>query len=160
FADFVRDADGWGFTRDRRLGFRMIDPRPSEPLKRTWNGELWELMPERKRLWRVDLPPLLEHATLSLVDFFSKDGRSLVVISPGWVDAYLLDRRDGSLVDQFAFGHLRADEGVLPSKRDFVAYELSIEPSRRLLACGEFEGRRVRVVSLDPPFKTVFTAHS
>ena len=42
----------------------------------------------------------------------------------------------------------------------FSAFRFSFAPARRLVACGAFDGPRVRVVSLEAPYRVVFEAHA
>ena len=173
FAEFVKDAGGWGFTPDYQLGFRMIEPRRQQPLEEVWKGELWQFKPEKKLLWRVDLPPDIENARLVIADFFTRDGQSFIVVSSGGTKGYILNRTNGAVVNKFSFGHIETDQEAKANKRKWLAgvdegdpsltfssYALAAEPSRRLLAAGAFYGRRVRIISLDPPFRTTFEVYA
>jgi hypothetical protein len=182
YADFVKKAGGWGFTANLDWGVRLVEPREpnlfggrpaslTDAAPRNWTVELWRLRPERVRLWATrPLPDAVQG--LETVGFFERGGVPLILLAFGGREAAILSRADGSLVEMFTYGHIETDDEAVAYKRKFgldlsdgdpalrfTTHAMAFEPSRRWVACGAFWGRRVRVVSADPPHETVFEAH-
>ncbi len=171
FEDFIKDAGGWGFSRDYRLGLRLANARPGRIFEKTWTAELWQFQPETKRVWATEIPET--GMPLTMATFFERDAKPLVLLAFGGTEGFILSQEDGALMDRFQYGHIETEQEQAAYKWKFhLAYSdgdpmlhfnsfaLSCDPTRRLLACGAFNGRRVRVVSLDPPFRTIFEANT
>ena len=178
FAQFVKDAGGWGFRDDYGLAVRLVDPTPpirpeapQESAGRKWQAELWRMKPKEERLWRTELPE--NFFRLETTAFLQREGKGYVFLGFGRAEGYLLSEEDGDLVAVVSYGHIETDAEAAAYKRKFhlgysdgdvalrfSSHQLAADPGRRLLACGAFFGKRVRVVSLDPPYKTVFEAHA
>ena len=183
FAEFIKDAYGWGFSRDFKMGLRFVNPRnpdgtpaaPNYPSTKTWSAELWRLDGEGKRLWASDVEMFQTGGCMEsgVVDFFQWQGKEYVLFAFSGQEGYVLSREDGKVVEEFTYGHIETTEEMAANKNKwhlglddgdtslrFSASYLSFDPCRRLLACGGSNGRRVRVVSAVPPHETVFEAHT
>ena len=179
-AEFIKDAQGWGFTDGFTMGLRLVDPtppiRPGHPDEignRRWHAELWRLKPQEERLWRMELPP--SFFSLRETGFFEADGKGLVFLAFTGEKGYLLSAADGALVAALYYdGHTKADlgapapsqgphgqdvapDGVAGLPLRYAASAFLIDPARRLVAQA-WSDSRVHVISLDPPYDMVFAA--
>ena len=124
-----------------------------------------------KRLWEAELPEMVME--LNSVAFFKRDNMSLILLAFGGTEGFILSQEDGKLIERLQYGHIESKEEQKAYKRKFhldysdgdpalrfTSHALSCDPVRRFLACGAFWGRRLRVVSLDAPYKTVFEANT
>ena len=141
----------WGFSPDYSLGFRFLKP---EGYSLPGDGELWRLSPSPKRLWRIRVPE--EISRRGLAGFFGTDGSERLLVAFEGMSAYVLSTNDGTLLDTFVYGSPPDHHAQIPS---FLAGELSFDSTRRQLACGADEGKRIMVVSANPPHGVVFKAH-
>jgi hypothetical protein len=145
----------WGFSTDYSLGFRFLKP---EGYSLPGDGELWGLSPTPQRRWRVRLPE--EIAQSGLAGFLNSGPKDRLLVAFTGVSAYVLLAEDGSVVDAFDYALAGGKPPELTAKSlRLFAGALAFDPSRRLLACGAAEGKRVRVMSVDLPHRAVFEAH-
>ncbi|MEW6742136.1 MAG: hypothetical protein AB1486_05200 [Planctomycetota bacterium] len=173
--ELFSEAAAWAFSAAFDLVVRVANPRndegkPEDPYDSSaslWTVELWELDPEPAKVWGVDLQGMSQ--TLDEAAFFEHEGRKLLFLGLIGQHGFLLNLTDGSLVDKVSYGttHAKAVEewmkrakagekvGKLEDLPSFFATSLSCDSERRWFACGDFESRRVRIVSLDPPYETV-----
>ncbi len=174
FADFVQDTNDfrtsiWAFTPDYSAGVRFLKPARSDFALGT--AELWRFSPTNSRVWLVTIPERVLHTGLG--GFFEVDGKSCLLIAFNGMDGYVLSRRDGSLFDHFTYGKPESEAEATARKRKFhllwpgldsslyfSASALAFDPSRRLLACGDSNSRRIRVVMVDRPHKVLFEANT
>ena len=172
FAWFLADTTNesvclWGFSRDYALGFRFLRP---EGYSLPGNGELWRLSPNPGRSWRVRIPEDISQS--GLASFLGADGSDRLLVAFAGTSAYVLSTNDGTLIDSFVYdpqpqrakAQLRnKTSGPQSDQRaqfpGFLTGLLSIDSSRKLLACGADEGKHIRVLSATPPHGVVFEAH-
>ncbi|MHC4399729.1 MAG: hypothetical protein ACYTG0_08620 [Planctomycetota bacterium] len=170
FKEFLKDAGGWGFSRDFTLALRLVNPRTpgGKPVvlpsggRKVWSAELWRLAPAKQRVWGVDLPPRI--VRLALADFFQRGEKRYVLVAFDGDTAHVLSQDDGALVSTFTYGHIETREEMAARRgkfnldsepfdvdMKFSPHEFSFDPKRGLLACGSFHDRRVPIVSVDSP---------
>ena len=172
FAWFLADTNTgsvclWGFSTDYSLGFRFLKP---EGYSLPGDGELWRLSPSPERRWSMRLPEDISRR--GLAGFFETAGSQRLLVAFMGMSAYVLSTDDGTLLDSFVYGSSPRQvkepsrnqfSGLPPAQRapipDFLAGVLSFDSSRSLLACGADEGKRIRVLSVNPPHCAVFEAH-
>lgn len=178
-SDLLKSVGGWGFSSDFRMVLRLANPRSAydghtmdveENGPAIWTAELWETMPQ-KRLWSADLPSTLFR--LLDVGFFREDGRECVLVAFGGDHGFVLSKDDGRLLYEIPYRRAVGTREVGPSKRkveavlpkvdpgaSFSACTGAFESSAMLFACGASVGRRIRVLSVNPPGVTVFEANT
>jgi hypothetical protein len=169
YADFLKESVGWDIMDDGSTGFRIVENKKIDVLTVQFKGELWQLRPEKKILWSVELPPTVANSISTyFAGFFQKNEDKFIVISEGGENGYILSQNDGTIISRFTFGHIESDKELLNYKKKnnlqnvyrFHSYCISLERSNRLLACGSFDDKRVRVISLDSPFPMLFEANA
>lgn len=144
-AEFLKGTrDGGGVSKDRRYGLRHLGAGVAE---------IWQLEPDRRRIATAELPA--HGGRLELTEWFERNGEKYVLLVFSFSKAIVLSAKDGSVVQSIDYGALLTD----PEER-FHAHTFAFDPTRRLLACGDFEGQRVRVISLDRPEQIVFEANT
>ena len=177
FADFVRDAGErfgtwWGFTPDYKSEARLVSSRKDRfPYGEIWTAQFWQLAPARKLMWSTEFPDVIR--SLKLVSFFHREGKEYVLLAfAGIRGGVVLSREDGRVVERLTYGPIETEKdrraykrkfdlgSVRDSSLDFSPCVFAFEPSLRLLACGAFCGRRVRVLSMDTTHKVVFEANT
>jgi len=134
--------------------------------------QLWHLQPKEEQIWSVDSYKALFH-NCEEASIFEREGKGYVLLALfGERGAYVFARDNGTVVDTLQYGHIETSEEAKAygkrvntppySSATFSAYNMSFDPKRRLLACGAspYAGRRVRIVSVDPPHTVVFEANT
>lgn len=168
--DLLRRAYSWRLSEDAREALLLTGrQRPEDWMEeQSRTIELWRLKPERKKLWSTELPQGMGQWLAA--EFIERDGVGLALV----VDRsafYLLDRASGAIVSEHEYMENLSGEalekrvallapGLRPEELGFQAVFrgglADVNPRRRLLAVGVGFGRRVKVISLDAPFKTLY----
>jgi len=127
------------------------------------------LDPAGKQLWAQDFS---ESGSVQQMKVVGEGGKDLFVGFSG-VAAKLLDTATGRVRHSFTYGHIEDDAEALGRRKRFglripasdvslrfYCGVLAVDAQNRRVAAGSFYDRRVRVISLLPPFPQVFEANA
>jgi len=111
--------------------------------------------------------------SVDLIGFASEQTRQELFVGFSGTDARMLDPVNGEVTASLTYGHIETDEEALKRKRrfglaipgtdvslKFSSGVLALDGIHRRIAAGSFFDRRVRVVSLVPPFPLLFEANA
>lgn len=174
YADFVRDTPTrkttlWGFTDNRSVGIRLL--KEFSNLATTGTLELYSLEQTPVRIWATDFEVGVEER--GKVGFFKSETGDRILVAMTGMMGYIFSKADGQLMDKFTYGRPETENELLarrrrfslPGEKDdseghFGASQLAFDPTSKLLACGDHESRRFRVIAVEASHKVMFEANA
>ena len=186
FEDIISGSCGWLISNDYKNVVVLTNKTLSDYSKKCEDGtwpvakgepehewqdvEYWQLEPQKKQLWSTRIQG--KHVGIQSSGFFSVNETSFLFLNFFLDCAYVFRINDGVLIDKFEYGPQDTEEQILAkmkrynlkdksfwkSELKFTPSKFSFEPVKRLLACGDFHSRRIRVLSVDKPHNILFEA--
>ena len=139
---------------------------PNPPTARI---DLYDLKKQRT-LWSKDIPTFQDAKKLILIPGATQ---TIALVLFGGMKGVLLDAGTGNFVTEFSYGPVESRDEVKSRKERFrldlpeddpalrfSGTSFAVEPRNRLLAVGCMNDRRVRVLTLDPPYRLLLELHS
>ncbi len=167
--DFIKNADGYGFSDDGCYGIRLFEDR----LWGDWNAELWKICEKRQLLWKID--KFTREGLYPIIKFIRYKGEECIIVAFNVGKAIVVAQENGKVLDSFEYGpqdneeilkeikkkfHISCPEGVNECDLDFSSSKLAYDSTNRLLASGDGHSQRVRIVEIDPPHKMIIELNS
>ena len=186
YAELTGFAHAWFFSKDYKYLVTISNPEMEKYVERKAAGkptymlypdlkyvnvECWQLTDGKRRLWSSKLKVNQDSGAtgIEVGEFFNKNGRDYIIFNYFLEPAYVFDAESGKLVDSFEYGPDLTEDDVdkiiqryglnrehWEDEIEFSPSEFAFNPLNRLLACGNFTSRHLRVISVDKPHKVVF----
>ena len=172
----IPHSGGWVFSPDYKyvLCLSNLEVKNNEWGRReSWDVEYWQLEPVRKKLWTTRIEDDQEQIRSS--GFFNCNGEQYVFFNFYLSNGYILRTKDGTVLRKVYYGKTETDEEIAQKMKrynlkekdkpfwtgrlHFTPSSFSFCPSKRLLACGDFQSRRWRIISVDSPYETIYLKH-
>jgi hypothetical protein len=148
--DLIQDAFFWAVSPDGHWLIRstrcISEPSENYPFG-ICRLELFDFE-KRILIWEKKI----ESCGIKNADFIKRNGKNLVLCACS-TKADILNIDTGEVVRTIKYtGPDNDTEKISPG---FWAWQIAYNPVSRLLACGDFDSRRVRIYSTEPPFPLI-----
>jgi hypothetical protein len=163
--EFIQKAESWVCNNDLSLGLR-INKRGYPESKKLQIAELMRLDTNNK-VWEVELP--IKIVDLAEGGFFEIEGKNYILLAYEGSRAIVLSQESGEIIYEFFYNRKITDDESLYNietmpYRDrglgFWNSTAAFDSTKKLLACGESTGKRVRVYSLTKNGTLIFEANA
>jgi hypothetical protein len=172
FAHFVQNTNNWRisawvFSADYSAGARFVQPAHQDFAR--GKVEFWHLGQTNQLKWSSQLQESVNSWTRGTVWLDEINGRKIVLVAFCGMNAYVLSQEEGKQIASFTYGKRESEAEAEARRRKFGlhgdAYEagtyffagpLAYDPSQKILACGDANSRRLRVVAVEKPQRMLY----